>query len=180
MDSPYFSLEAVYLRGITREDFTSNLLNWSNDQEVTHYMYTGIRPGVPEAMDKLYEQTASAQDEVVFTIVAKDSERAIGLSGLYAIKPQARHAEFRIIMGDKSYWGRGIGTAVTRQVVDYGFKSLNLNKVWLGVNRDNQRAFKSYEQVGFKQEGVLRDEIFRNGRYYDAVRMSVLASEWQT
>jgi RimJ/RimL family protein N-acetyltransferase len=37
---------------------------------------------------------------------------------------------------------------------------------------------KSYEKSGFKREGVLRQEIYRNGKYYDAIRMSVLRQEY--
>jgi lysyl-tRNA synthetase class I len=38
---------------------------------------------------------------------------------------------------------------------------------------------KSYEKSGFKIEGILRDEMYRNGRYYDMIRMSVLRPEYE-
>ena len=63
-------------------------------------------------------------------------------------------------------------------MIDYGFDKLNLNKIWLGVNSENKAAVKSYKAAGFVEEGVLRQEIYRNGRYYDATRMSILREEF--
>ncbi|MEK6845603.1 MAG: GNAT family protein [Nanoarchaeota archaeon] len=178
----FFSLKEVYLRGIQKEDFTEGLFYWANDDEVTHYMVTGLKPSVKELMEKLYQDTVnnlSNGSEVVFTIVEKQSGKAIGLAGLYQINQQVRSAEFRILIGDKSFWGKGIGTECTNILVDYAFRNLNLNKVWLGVNEENLGAVKSYEKAGFIKEGKLRQEIYRNNKYYDAIRMSILRSEWE-
>ncbi|MEK6858024.1 MAG: GNAT family protein, partial [Nanoarchaeota archaeon] len=67
---------------------------------------------------------------------------------------------------------------VTKLLVQYAFDKLNLNKVYLGVNVENIGAVKSYEKTGFVHEGRLREEVYRNGRYYDVHKMSILRSEW--
>lgn len=178
----FFSLKEVYLRGIQKEDFIEGLSYWANDQEVTHYMVTGLKPSTKEGMEKLYNDTISSilnGTEVVFTLVDKQSGKAIGIVGLYQINSQVRSAEFRILIGDKNFWGKGIGTECTNILVDYAFRNLNLNKVWLGVNEENLGAVKSYEKAGFVKEGKLRQEVYRNNKYYDAIRMSILRSEWE-
>ena len=75
--------------------------------------------------------------------------------------------------------GKGIGTLATRAVVDWGFKRLNAHRIWLGCSAENLGAIKCYEKVGFKREGVLRDEIWCNGHYTDAIRMGLLESDWK-
>jgi RimJ/RimL family protein N-acetyltransferase len=90
-----------------------------------------------------------------------------------------RTAEFRIFLGNKAYWTRGIGTECTKLMVVYGFEKLNLNRIWLGVNADNIGGVRAYEKAGFIKEGILRQEQYRNFRYYDVVRMSVLRSEYE-
>lgn len=172
-------LKDVYLRGIRKEDFTEGLFFWANDQDVTHFMVTGLKPSIKEHMEKLFTDTINNDKELVFTIVDKQSDKAVGFVGLYQINPQVRSAEFRIIIGDRSFWGKGIGTECTKFIIKYAFESLNLNKVWLGVNDENIGAIKSYQKSGFVNEGRLRQEIYRNNRYYDAVRMSILKEEWE-
>jgi RimJ/RimL family protein N-acetyltransferase len=89
-----------------------------------------------------------------------------------------RNASFRVFIGDKLSWDRGIGTDCARLMLRYGFEKLNLNRIWLGVNAANERAVRAYEKAGFVREGLLRQEQFRNARYYDVVRMAVLREEY--
>lgn len=105
-------------------------------------------------------------------------DRFIGTTGLYSHRDIYRSFEFRILIGHPDYLSKGIGTEVTRMVVDWGFKRLNAHRIWLGVNAENLGAIKCYEKVGFKREGLLRDEIFCQGKYVDAVRYGLLESEW--
>ncbi len=172
------STDTFSLRGIEREDFTKGLYKWANDKEVTHYMVTGLKPSIKDNMGDLYERTRNSGEEIVFAILNKESD-LIGLTGLYRINPQVRSAEFRIIIGERDYWGKGIGTECCKQMIEYGFSNLNLNKVWLGVNEENKGALQSYMNAGFSTEGVLRDDVYRNARYYDLVRMSILRRCWE-
>ncbi|MEK6938088.1 MAG: GNAT family protein [Nanoarchaeota archaeon] len=163
--------------GIDKEDFIKNMYEWSNDDEITHLMFTGIWPGNYETLEQTYTNLVKG-DNVVFAIVDKKNDKIIGICGLYGIQWQPRFAEYRILIGNKAYWGKGIGTMAATFILKYAFRKLNLNKVHLGVNVENKGAVKSYEKAGFKHEGIVRQEIYRNGRYYDAHKMSVLREEW--
>src|SRR5262249_7129357 len=55
----------------------------------------------------------------------------------------------------------------------------NLNRVWLHVYEYNARAIGVYEKVGFRIEGRLRQDTFRDGGYWDTVVMGILHEEWQ-
>jgi len=119
----------------------------------------------------------SKDDEVLFSIWSADN--FIGTTGLYSINSIAHSAEFRIFIGDKEFWGRGIATECAQLLVDYGFNRLNLNMIWLGVNTENKAAVRVYEKAGFTHEGRLRQVQYRNGRYYDVFRLSILREEWE-
>ncbi len=103
----------------------------------------------------------------------------IGSAGLHQIHFKDRHAEFGILIGEKSAWRKGYGTEVTALMTGYGFETLNLNRVWLRVHEDNQHGIKAYEKVGFKREGVLRQHKYREGRYVDVMVMGILKEEWE-
>ena len=102
---------------------------------------------------------------------------------LFLVRPIGEEAipsahRFRVLIGEKDFWNGGYGTEVTQLMVAYGFEVLNMHKVWLGVTSDNVGAVRCYDKVGFVKEGVLRAETYRNSRYYDAVRMSILRHEY--
>jgi RimJ/RimL family protein N-acetyltransferase len=56
---------------------------------------------------------------------------------------------------------------------------LNLNRVNLNVFEYNPRAIRSYEKVGFKHEGVVRDWMAREGKRWNVVFMGILRREWE-
>lgn len=167
----------AYLRGVEKDDLR-NMVKWINDPEATCYMIMGDRPAQIELLIEEWEAQIKNRNEVVFAVCDKKKDIMVGTTGLYSINWISRMAEYRIFIGDKNYWNKGIGTEVAKLVIDYGFKKLNLNKVWLGVNEKNKGGLRSYEKAGFVKEGVLRQEVFRNDEYYDAVRMSILKKEY--
>ena len=63
--------------------------------------------------------------------------------------------------------------------VAHAFTSMGLHRVSLAVFAFNERAIRSYEKVGFVVEGQARDAIYRDGRYWDEIDMSMLESEWR-
>ena len=178
MTSPFITGKKIYFRGILPEDLPQ-ISRWMSDPEVTHFLFMGDRPANLKLIQEQYDRDQRAADEVSIAVVDKKSDRIIGWGGLYRINWISRTAEYRVFIGDKKYWNKGFGTEIARLLVGYGFDKLNLNKVWLGVNADHLGAFHSYKKAGFVQEGVLRQEIYRNGKYYDAVRMSILKKEYE-
>lgn len=173
----FLSGERVNLRPLTSED-AQVLALWMNSDEITHVMFTGQRPmNVEQLTGEIRQQTESPAN-TVFLIEDRKTQRPIGYAGLYDVHPTARKAEFRILIGAKEFWNNGYGTEVTELLTFYGFDRLNLNKVWLGVIDENKAAVRAYEKAGFREEGRLRQELYRNSRYYDAIRMSILRDEY--
>lgn len=178
MKAPFLSGERVYLNGVEKEDLPK-FVAWTNDPEVTHFMFMGLVPAHIELLTEQHDQEIRNKNEVVFAIRTKKNDAVVGSAGLYQINWVSRSAEYRIVIGEKTMRGRGIGREVAGLVLRYAFEKLNFNKVWLGYNADNPLAAKSYANAGFVKEGVLRQEIYRNGKYYDAVRMSILRKEYE-
>jgi RimJ/RimL family protein N-acetyltransferase len=177
--SPFLVGSLVKLRCPVREDFGLQMQLWMNDKEVTRYLVRGLFPVSLHSLQAEFDKIVSASDEMVFMVEPIGSDRAAGICGLHQINLIARHAEFRILVGEKDAWGRGVGGEALLLLMAYAFRFLGLNKVWLGVNKENTRAHRSYAKVGFREEGILRNEVWRDGRYYDVIRMSMLKSEFE-
>jgi len=88
-----------------------------------------------------------------------------------------RKAEVGIVIGEPSFWSQGYGTEAMRVVLQYGFDGLGLNKISLDVLEYNTRALRTYERLGFQREGVHREDIYKDGRFVNVMRMSILARE---
>ncbi len=178
MKTYYLTGKKIYFRPYQAEDVKTCMFNWVNDPEVTYFMLTGQKPVTMDALLKEYETLINDSKNSIFSIVDKKTDKMIGIIGLYNVRPVVYAAELRIIVGEKSVWGKGYGTEACLMLLDYAFNRLNLHKVFLGVNNDNKGAVKCYKKAGFVDEGILRDEIYRNGRFYDALRMSILRNEY--
>mgnify|MGYP001173869309 CR=1 FL=1 len=184
MHHPYIVGKRLYLRGIEKEDLLGTMFQWPNDPEITHYMVMGAVPNAGSiycswnSLEEEYEKLRKSETDIVFAIVDKESDTMIGVIGLYDLSWIPRRAELRIVIGETDFWGKGYGTEATKLVVEYAFEKLNLNKVYLGVNAEHKRAIKVYRTAGFIEEGILRKEQYRNGNYYDVVRLSILREEY--
>lgn len=177
MKNPFIVGEKIYLRALEAED-VKNYYHWLNDPEVTKYTSHGIFPVTREEEEKWYSEVAKSKNTIVLAIVDKKTDTHIGNCTIQNINWTNRHAEYAVIIGEKKFWRKGIGTEVAKLLIEHAFNRLNLNKVWLGVNTQNKGAVRSFEKAGFVREGILRQEIYRNGRYYDVVRMSILKQEY--
>ena len=168
----------ITLRALVRDDLAL-YRSWLDDPRVTEYLEMGARPTRDADCEALWRLANEAEDAVVFAIAERKGGKAVGTCGLYLIQWVARRAQFNILIGEPSAWDKGYGTEAAQLILDYAFDVLNLNSVQLGVNADNARAVRSYEKIGFVREGVRRQFVYRNGRYYDSVMMSVLRDEYR-
>jgi RimJ/RimL family protein N-acetyltransferase len=103
----------------------------------------------------------------------------IGYAGLTSISAANQSGEYFIFIGEKAQWGQGVGTAVTKQILDLAFTSLQLNRVMLTVSEGNTGGLRAYTKAGFLVEGRLRQAACRRGVFHDKIVMSVLKTDWQ-
>lgn len=169
--------ENIALRGVRRDDM-EHYRRWLESPEITYFMEMGSRPLSDRNVEDIYLGLTDSPDNIAFIVVEKEANQPIGVAGLYAINWVCRRADFRIIIGEPEKLGKGVGTEVAKLLVAYGFQTLNFETITLGVNTENHRAVRSYEKVGFVHEGVRRRLIYRNGRYYDILQMSILREEF--
>ncbi len=177
--------EKVCLRPVKRSDI-SLFLKWFNDPEVIQYL-TMYLPMTEMAEEKWIEDLAnmtntraSSVNKVNFVIDAfrGDINTPIGTCGFHNINPKDQNAEFGIAIGEKDYWSKGYGTEATQLLINYGFHQLNLHRISSSVYAFNKRSLKLHKKVGFKEEGCLRKDIFKNGQFEDRVIFGILREEW--
>jgi RimJ/RimL family protein N-acetyltransferase len=177
VNNPFLIGFKIYLRPLERDD-ARTVMGWLNDPEVRRTLQV-YRPISLKAEEEFIDKLGQNDNAVTLGIAVKATDKLIGVTGLKDIDFKNRHAGFGIALGEKDEWGKGYGTEATRLIVGHAFGTLNLNRVWLHVYQDNERGLRTYQRVGFKQEGLLRQEIYRAGRYWDTILMSILRQEWE-
>ncbi|ADL52386.1 GNAT family N-acetyltransferase [Clostridium cellulovorans] len=159
------------------------------DAELAHKYFTtpetrkNIDIGIPYPIslreEEKWLETAVRDGECyTFAIETLEDSKYIGGCGINNIDRKNSVATVGISIGDEEYKGKGYGTDAMKTLVNFIFNEVNVNKVKLNVFSFNERAIKSYEKVGFKKEGVLRQEIYRFGKYYDVIVMGILKEEF--
>lgn len=103
----------------------------------------------------------------------------IGYAGLSGISTTNQSGEYFIFIGERAQWGKGVGTAVTKQILHLAFTSQHLNRVMLTVSEGNTGGLRAYTKAGFLVEGRLREAACRQGVFHDKIVMSVLKADWQ-
>jgi RimJ/RimL family protein N-acetyltransferase len=175
--NPFLIGSNIYLRPVEKAD-APVITPWFNDAEVTRFM-NAARPVSLAAEEEYIGKMNANPMEPNLGIVVRESDQLIGVTSLFHTDVRDRHAGFGIGIGDKSAWGRGYGTEATRLMVAHAFETLNLNRVWLHVFEFNARGLRAYEKAGFRVEGRLHQDFFREGRYWDTIVMAILRDEWE-
>lgn len=171
----------ITLRDLRPEDWRQ-VRAWETDEEILGYLgKKGLTAAWGGSADDGWPQVVLGTRRRALAIET-EAGSFIGYVELREINWRRRAAELRVCIGDKSYWGKGYGTAAVRGILIRSFGVLNLEYVYLRVYRDNQRALRCYEKCGFRVEGILRaggrteDDIVLMGIYRSGAGLLSAAS----
>jgi len=120
------------------------------------------------------------EDRVDFIIISKETGELAGEVVLNEMDTVNRSANIRIGLEGARHCGKGYGTEAMLHMLRYGFDTLGLHRIHLGVYSFNPRAVHVYRKLGFKQEGIERDVLFQNGEFHDMIVMAMLEDEFRS
>lgn len=165
-------MELVNLRTIKLED-TDNILEWKNNVNVKKNFC--IQDDLTKEQHMQWLKNKVETGEVVqFIIESNELKKDVGSVYLRDIDNNNQKAEFGIFVGEDDARNKGIGTAATKKIIDYGFTHLKLNKIYLRVFAENTNAIRAYEKAGFEYEGTAKDHIkLPNGKYQSIIFMAI-------
>lgn len=166
----------VYLDTIESESLPI-MLKWINDRD-TVLFNSYFKPVSKDEHKLWFEKIKCANDMNFFGIYKNEEGQLIGSCKLFNINFIDRNAELQIRIGDVNNRCKGYGSQALELLVSFGFDDLNLNKIFLHVFRDNERAIKSYRRVGFIEEGILRRHAHIDGYYKDVLVMGLLREDY--
>lgn len=151
------SYKNVKLRPLELFDIES-LRIWRNNPDNTEYL-TKIPFITKEMQLAWYRKYLDNLDEICFAIEEIDElKRLVGSLSLYCL-----HNDYcflgRILIGEDSAHGKGVGTNATIAAANFAFDKLKVNEVRLCVFSDNIVGYKVYQRAGFRVVDVHLNEI---------------------
>lgn len=157
----------VYLRPITPED-TDRIVTWRNRDFVRkNFIYQ--RPFTREGHEAWLREQVEPGHVAQFIICveedknpqadAEDMCREIGSVYLRDIDREKGEAEYGVFIGEEKDLGQGYGTQAAKLMLDYGFGTLGLKKIFLRLLEENVKALRSYEKAGFQRINNRRETV---------------------
>jgi len=113
--------------------------------------------------------------EKMFTVI-DEKQNPIGICGLVQIDEDNKNAKVAIIIGNTKNHSKGIGTESLNLLLSYGFNKLKIHRIDAEVIEYNKKSLNFFKKLGFKQEAVMRDYIFRNGKWWNLFIFSKMSS----
>jgi RimJ/RimL family protein N-acetyltransferase len=129
-----------------------------------------------EWIENLYPK--GVRENIYFAIEENSSNEFVGYLSLQKINYINRNGNFGVIIL-KKFRGKGYSAEAMKLFFVYIFDQINLRKIKLEVLKENAKAIKIYKDLGFNEEGILKEHIYQDGKYKDLLMMSLFSEDFK-
>ena len=169
--------ENISLRALKDNDVKGSYSGWLNDPEITAFNSHGRFPITEHKLLSYINSANSSIADLILAVVDKKSKKHIGNISLQNINWIDRNAEIAFLLGDKDFWGKGVMFEAGMLLINHGFNTLNLHRIYCGTSSENSGMQKLAEKLKMKKEGLRKEAIFKKGKYFDIVEYGILSTE---
>jgi RimJ/RimL family protein N-acetyltransferase len=155
---------------------TKLFVEWLGDADVTRYLLRRMPPALHEE-EEFFKRIAESKNDVWWVLAV--GEKPVGAIGIHGIDWINAHATTGIMIGDKSYWGRGIAGEAMQLRTRFAFGELNLHKLKSYAIVENEASRRALERAGYKTVGTFREEQWIDGAWHDMWIGEVVREEWE-
>ena len=131
--------------------------------------------GVPFSPEEERSYIASLENsKCSVMLVAKSGDEVIGIASFSGTERERmrHHGELGVSV-KKAFWGKGVGSALIKEIISFAKDTAKTEIISLNVRSDNLRAIRLYEKYGFEKIGCFRNFMKINGRDVDCDLMNL-------
>jgi RimJ/RimL family protein N-acetyltransferase len=166
------------MRSLKPTDASERWINWLNDPEVMGPLNA---PVVPMTTDQLKSYIAGADNNHLYLIGIFDLASRVQI-GFYRIEAQPFHrrAVFNVVLGEKSWWGKGVINETREALLDEFFNNRLIEKVVGMPLARNFPAVFNYKAQGWHLEGTMRGYCLSmsGGPRLDQYQFGLTKDDW--
>ncbi len=171
--------KTVYFRAFEPEDAVL-IHQWKNDDKLNERT---IGLNKKTTMEDDLKWVNSIKDHhpyyAYWAVCAKENDRMIGYASLVNIHYINSSAETGAVMiADPEYNDGRAWMESVLHLLEYGFESLNLHRIYGRSIIGNHQSNLMEKLLFMHQDGVMRDSVYKNGRYYDVSYAAILKDEY--
>lgn len=167
----------LYLRALEPDDYKTSI-EWRRDSQIWD-MLGGTRYYVSSASEKKWvEDTIAQSKDIKLAICLIENDMYIGNVYITDINYINRTGRSHVLVGDKNCWGKGYAGEALKLILQFVFKERGLNRIEALVLEDNIQSLKMFKKLGYQQDGILRQSVYKNGEFKNQVVLSILASDF--
>jgi [ribosomal protein S5]-alanine N-acetyltransferase len=175
MYGPVIQGKLVRLRPPRPEDAVV-MITWFEDMEVTRFLLVRNPPGI-DAEKEWLDRMARDPNQVVWVI--EHNGQAVGTTAIHEINWRDGWATTGTVIGDKSVWGKGLGSELMQLRARYGFTELPLRKLKSAYFEGNVASAKAQAAAGYREVGRYRADMWIDGKWRDHILTEVLREDWE-
>ena len=157
----------IHIREFTASTDRALFKKWVDEKNGRYFLLSSIT-----AKTVNIDEVIESEQNILGVITLADST-PIGMMAFLDYDHRQRKAELRKLIGEVQYRGRGYAKKATQLWIRYGL-SMNLKKIYLNTLDTNLRNIRLNEELGFRVEGIMRNECYFDGEYHDILRMAFL------
>jgi [ribosomal protein S5]-alanine N-acetyltransferase len=161
--------------GPIKPEHLENYCRWFADPQVTCFLTRDTPPTLKEEEEWL-EQTGRSEHEIIWGLFVEGTH--VGSTGISRIDWRNRRGATGILIGDRSFWGRGVAGESHGLRTRYAFEELGLEKLVTQVIEGNVASKRALQRVGYQTVGVYRHHEFRRGQWWGTWVAELLKEDW--
>ncbi len=167
--------DRIYLREVAASDINETYLSWMKDAEVTKYMESRFQPPSINSLAEHWKKMNNSKDAYLFlAIIDKDKNKHIGNIKIGPIDKENDSSSMGIMIGERSYWGKGYGAEALAIAADYCFRKLHLHKITAGMLSKNTGSIKAFEKAGFSREKAAKSQFLYGREVADVFSYGII------
>jgi RimJ/RimL family protein N-acetyltransferase len=159
-----------------RTDHAGAMFRWMQDPQVSRNLGLRTEP----TLEKTHKWIDNALgDPGICPFAIEVAGKHVGNVIIDRIDRYLLNARVSVYIGEPSARATGVGITGLYLSIRTAFSDLALNKVWLTVHTRNARAISTYVGLGFRVEGVIRDDFWLDHELIATLHMGLTRHEFQ-
>jgi RimJ/RimL family protein N-acetyltransferase len=177
----HLTTRRLVLREFVERDYQALLAYQSDPRYLEYYPWTERQSEDVCQLLQLFLDWQRTQPRHKFqlAVILKPHHELIGSCGIRLGSPAARQGDLGYDLSPE-HWGQGYATEAARAAIQFGFAELRLHRIWSWCIAENHRSVRVLEKLGLRQEGLLRENEYFKGRWWDTRLYAILNHEWRS
>ena len=163
----YYKDERIKIRDICDEDVTSLFSCWI-DKEINLHDPRPIPTTSKELINECINFCNRFDSEIIngntkdrkykYFVITNNEGEFIGFVNFFSIDKSKGQGEMGVVIGDKSYWRKGIAYTAIKVIAKYIFNNMDINRIYIETTEKNVPALRLFDKLGFEKCGEYCEE----------------------